>query len=114
MLVDRRSSFSQISSESNGDCEFVNRTSEVYKRTKKNELFNSEKDSYKNFSELDIICIAGIGRAYSKILKINGFSKLSDMMGQLLILKKNEEYFIDWLNMLGIDMHNAGPIILFY
>lgn len=42
--------------------------------------------------------LAGIGEALGKRLSDKGFDKAYVVLGQFLVLKKNEELFKDWLN----------------
>ena len=42
--------------------------------------------------------LAGIGETLGKRLSEKGFDKAYVVLGQYLVLKKNEEMFTDWLN----------------
>lgn len=41
--------------------------------------------------------LAGIGETLGGRLEGQGFDKAYTVLGQFLVLKKNEEYFVDWL-----------------
>ncbi|KFD56089.1 hypothetical protein M514_02867 [Trichuris suis] len=45
----------------------------------------------------DISTVAGIGEAYAKVLRDEGFDEASVLFGQFLLLRKDEELFVTWL-----------------
>ena len=49
-------------------------------------------------SEKDVTELAGIGPVLGKRLTDKGFDKAYVVLGQFLVLKKNEELFKDWLS----------------
>lgn len=53
--------------------------------------------------------LAGIGEVFGKKLKEAGFDKAYVVLGQYLVLKKNQELFIDWITeACGADKRRAG------
>lgn len=44
-----------------------------------------------------VLALAGIGEALGPRLEEKGFDKAYVVLGQFLVLKKDEELFIDWL-----------------
>ena len=48
--------------------------------------------------EKPVTNLAGIGDVLGKRLSDKGFDKAYVVLGQFLVLKKNEEMFCDWLN----------------
>jgi len=53
--------------------------------------------------------LAGIGEVLGKRLGEKGFDKAYVVLGQFLVLKKNEELFIDWLKEeVGANKKQAG------
>ena len=61
--------------------------------TQKYRNFISEPMGGKNVTELP-----GIGSAYGAILCANGFDTADTVLGQFLVLKRNEEMFKAWLH----------------
>ncbi len=59
---------------------------------KKFEKFINEPIFLKKCSD-----IPGIGEAIAKKLELNGFTKATQLLGMLLILKKDSAAFISWL-----------------
>ncbi|XP_021951266.1 barrier-to-autointegration factor-like [Folsomia candida] len=43
--------------------------------------------------------IAGIGEVYGRRLSSQGYDKASVVLGQFLLLKRDQELFIDWLKL---------------
>lgn len=67
--------------------------------SQKHRNFVAEPMSKKSVKEL-----AGIGETLGKRLEDKGFDKASTVLGQFLILKKDEDKFKDWLK----DTTNAN------
>jgi len=44
-----------------------------------------------------VMALAGIGEALGKRLEEKGFDKAYVVLGQFLVLKKDEDLFVDWL-----------------
>jgi len=47
--------------------------------------------------EKPVMALAGIGEALGKRLEDKGFDKAYVVLGQFLVLKKDEDLFVDWL-----------------
>jgi len=66
----------------------------------------STSQKHKNFvvepmGEKPVTDLAGIGEVLGKRLVSKGFDKAFVMLGQYLVLKKNEELFTEWLKDLS-------------
>ena len=48
--------------------------------------------------EKPVTDLAGIGDVLGKRLEKKGFDKAYVVLGQFLLLKKNKELFVDWIN----------------
>ncbi|CDW59182.1 barrier to autointegration factor [Trichuris trichiura] len=56
----------------------------------------------------DVSAVAGIGEAYAKKLREEGFDEASVLFGQFLLLRKDEEKFADWLKeFAGVNTRHA-------
>uniref|UniRef100_A0A5S6QS29 Barrier-to-autointegration factor 1 n=1 Tax=Trichuris muris TaxID=70415 RepID=A0A5S6QS29_TRIMR len=56
----------------------------------------------------DISTVAGIGEAYAKTLREEGFDQASVLFGQFLLLRKDEELFVAWLKeFAGMNSRHA-------
>ena len=66
-----------------------------------------ETKKLRNFNEpmsnKEIECIPGIGEKNGIKLRKKNYDKADVLLGQFLILKKNEELFIDYLKDIGIN-----------
>lgn len=72
--------------------------------SQKHRNFISEPMGEKPVNEL-----AGIGEVLGKRLADKGFDKAYVVLGQFLVLKKNEDLFRDWLNQTcGANAKQAG------
>ena len=69
--------------------------------TQKHEDFVSEP-----MRDKSVIKIPGIGPAAAGHMTRMGYSKAYKVLGQFLVLEKNEEKFCDWL--MGVSGGNAG------
>ena len=59
--------------------------------------------------EKEVTKLAGIGTAFGEELVNRGFDKAYVVLGQFLVLKKDEEKFIDWLeDLIGADRRNSS------
>ena len=66
-------------------------------------IMSSTSQKHRNFvgepmGEKLVTELAGIGEVLGKRLTDKGFDKAYVVLGQYLVLKKNEELFKDWLN----------------
>lgn len=64
---------------------------------------SSTSQKHRNFvgepmGEKDVRELAGIGSVLGGNLAKEGYDKAYVVLGQFLVLKKNEELFMDWLN----------------
>lgn len=59
--------------------------------------------------EKDVTELAGIGEVNGRKLSNKGFDKASTVLGQFLILKKNEDLFVEWLkDLIKCDQKQAS------
>lgn len=74
----------------------------------------STSQKHRNFvaepmGEKPVTDLAGIGPALGGRLSDQGFDKAYTVLGQFLILKKDRELFVDWLNTTcGANSKQAG------
>ena len=63
---------------------------------------SSTSQKHRNFvsepmGEKDVYQLAGIGKVLGGKLEENGFDKAYIVLGQYLVLRKDEEMFLDWM-----------------
>jgi len=70
---------------------------------------SSTSQKHKHFisepmGEKPVTDLAGIGEVLGKRLESKGFDRAYVVLGQFLVLKKNQEFFVEWLK----DLANAN------
>jgi len=73
----------------------------------------STSQKHRNFvsepmGEKPVTDLAGVGDTYGQRLESQGFDKAYVVLGQFLVLKKNEELFIEWMkDLTKCNSHHA-------